>query len=62
MNGRKFDKNADQLCQIVAHYRLLQRTKQPSRYSIMIENAIVMLEAILDINDDVGKAEQKGVL
>ena len=62
MNGRKFDKNADQLCQILAHFRMIQRTRQPSRYSIMVENGIVMLEALLDINDDLAQADKKELL
>tara|TARA_Y100001937_G_C7053850_1_gene300428 strand:- start:699 stop:893 length:195 start_codon:yes stop_codon:yes gene_type:complete len=62
---RRFDRNADQICQILGHLRLLQRRLQhpvPGNHDVMIQNAIVMLDALLDINDDLAKAVEKGVI
>ena len=32
------------------------------RYNVMLGNAIVMLQAVLDINDEIAENAQKGVL
>ena len=62
MDSRRFDRNADQLSQILKHFRQIQGKVQFGGREIMIENAIVMIEAILDINDDLGDLAGKGLI
>jgi len=52
MDKRRFDRNADQLCQIMNHYRLLQ-DKKCNGESVLIENMLTMLEYCLQVNDEV---------
>ena len=62
MDSRRFDRNADQLSQILKHFRQIQGKVHFGGREIMIENAIVMIEAILDINDDLGDLAGKGLI
>ncbi len=64
MNNRRFDRNADQLAQIMNHYRQLRQTMiaMNDNVDIMLENAIVMLDAILEINDKIAESAQKETL
>ena len=62
MDARRFDRNADQLSQILKHFRQLKGQVYFGGRQIMIENAIVMLEAILDINDDLGDLSGRGLI
>lgn len=62
---RRFDRNADQLCQIMNHFRQIRTTSRvpfTDRNDIMLGNAITMLQAVIDINDEIARAAQKGVL
>lgn len=65
MDTRRFDRNADQLSQIMHHFRQIRATSRiafTDRTDVMLGNAIVMLQAVLDINDEIAENAAKGVL
>jgi len=61
MGVSRYDKNADQLCQIVNHLRSLKHynNKLAEAYR---ENMITMLLLCLDLNNDLGKLDEKGLI
>lgn len=52
MDPRRFDRNADQLSQILNHYRLIQ-SQRCNGQSVLVGNMITMLEYCLQVNDEV---------
>ena len=52
MDPRRFDRNADQLSQIMNHYRLIQAERCNGK-SVLVANMITMLEYCLQVNDEV---------
>jgi len=61
MGVSRYDKNADQLCQIINHLR------QNKHFNHQIaemwrQNMLTMLEACLEVNDELGKLDEKGLI
>ena len=59
MGVSRYDKNADQLCQIINHLRQNQHFSH-DRAEMWRVNALVMLEAVLELNHELGKMTDKG--
>ena len=61
VSGRRYDKNADQLCQIRAH--LSQKSHHHNDVAENIrKNMITMIDAMLIANDELGKMAEKGLI
>jgi len=61
MGVSRYDKNADQLCQIIKHFRTCKHYSH-ERAEMWRVNALVMLEAVLELNDELGKMDEKGLI
>lgn len=61
MDARRFDRNADQLCQILAHVALL-KAKMPQHGQPQLEQLWVSLNQSLQMNDELGKMAEKGLI
>lgn len=61
MGVSRYDKNADQLCQIINHLRSNKHYSH-DRAEMWRVNALVMLEAVLELNDELGKMDEKGLI
>ena len=61
MGVSRYDKNADQLCQIMNHLRSNKHHSDQTAEMWRV-NALVMLEAVLELNDELGKMEEKGLI
>ena len=61
MGVSRYDKNADQLCQIINHLRTCKHYSD-DRAEMWRVNALVMLEAVLELNDELGKLDEKGLI
>ena len=61
MDARRYDRNADLLAQIYWHMNKKTHTTH-ERAEIMRQNMLVMLQACLDINDELGKLTEKGLI
>lgn len=61
MGVSRYDKNADQLCQIINHLRSKQHfsNEQAEAYR---QNMVTMLLLCLDLNNDLGKLDEKGLI
>ena len=66
MDARRYDRNADQLTQILRHLRMVKRGiyittgKRAEKYHEEISDAIDMVQELIKINDELGFATTKG--
>ncbi len=61
MGVSRYDKNADQLCQIINHLRKCKHYSHDQAEMWRV-NALVMLEAVLELNHELGKMTEKGLI
>lgn len=62
MDSRRFDRNADQIAQILGHYRKIRTLIHDREHDLMLQSAIVMLDSLLEINDKLGESAEKGLI
>lgn len=62
MDARRFDRNADQISQILGHYRKIRTLIYDHEHDLMLQSAIVMLDSLLEINDKLGESAEKGLI
>ena len=65
MDARRFDRNADQIAQILNHYRRIRSTSLipfQDDNDMLLQKAITMLDHVLQINDTIAELAQKGLL
>ena len=61
MDARRYDRNADQLSQIMWHYMRLARQKSPNVHP-QIDVILRLLHEALQINDELGQMAGKGLI
>ena len=61
MDSRRFDRNADQLCQIhfFVNHKVPDRAGQPS---LMRQELLIILQRAIYLNDELGKMAEKGLI
>lgn len=61
MDSRRFDRNADQLCQIYWHFanmKIYQPDNAVEKRRLLLE----MLQECIHLNDDLGKMTEQGLI
>ena len=61
MDARRYDKNADQLAQILWHYTKLQK-QLPHYAQVETQYMLELLHKCMVVNDQIGKMREKGLL
>ena len=61
MDARRYDRNADQLSQIIWHYARLARQKSPNVHP-QIDDIMRLLYECLQMNDELAQMAEKGLL
>tara|TARA_Y100001963_G_C6704260_1_gene411103 strand:+ start:928 stop:1113 length:186 start_codon:yes stop_codon:yes gene_type:complete len=61
MDARRFDRNADQLAQIIAH---ITQVPQYVNHQILMDrhHLLLLLDQAIKLNDKLGKACEKGLI
>ena len=59
MASRRFDRNADQLCQILAHFRQITPFSRDKFAEHRRQHAIRLLEQLLNANDELAIASDR---
>jgi len=61
MDAQRYDKNADQLCQIINHLRKCKHYDH-DQAEMWRQNMLVMLQSCLMLNDELGSMTEKGLI
>lgn len=61
MDSRRFDRNADQLSQILWHFTKLQKQQFPNNVH-ELDKMLELLQFALQLNDDIAALREKGLI